>query len=181
MTPVDAVNRWNAQHPWSHNDHFHGWILRNLPARRTAALDVGCGRGGLVELLAHRFESVTGVDPDAEMAALSRERLRTRPSVEIRQEFFLDTTGSYDLITMVASLHHQPLGLALRHAAELLAPGGRLLVVGLAQHGPVPGTSVPVRDPEETFPELRAAAEALLPGARVRRRLWFRHTISWEK
>jgi SAM-dependent methyltransferase len=205
-----ALNRWNDRHPWNHNDHFHGWILRNLPARRTAALDVGCGRGGLVALLADRFESVTGVDPDAEMAALSRERLRLRPSVEIRQESFLDTTGSFDLITMVASLHHLPLEPALRHAAQLLRPGGRLLVVGLAQlgspadkvvdgvslllnpvvgwvkhpraqRGPAPGTNVPIRDPEETFPELRAVVEAVLPGARVRRRLWFRHTISWER
>ena len=21
----------NVRHPWSHNDHFHSWILTNLP------------------------------------------------------------------------------------------------------------------------------------------------------
>ena len=132
---VSALNRWNARHPWSHNDHFHGWILRNLPVRRSAALDAGCGRGALVEKLADHFEQVTGVDPDAEMAAVARERLAGLPGVEVRQQSLLDTTGRYDLVTMVASLHHLPLEPALRHTAELVAPGGRLLVVGLAQLG----------------------------------------------
>ena len=33
---VLSAGRWlasvNACHPWDHNEHFHGWILRNLPA-----------------------------------------------------------------------------------------------------------------------------------------------------
>ena len=28
------LDRVNVRHPWNHNEHFHGWILRNLPARR---------------------------------------------------------------------------------------------------------------------------------------------------
>lgn len=35
------LRRINDRRPWSHNDHFHGWILRRLPARRRRALDVG--------------------------------------------------------------------------------------------------------------------------------------------
>jgi 2-polyprenyl-3-methyl-5-hydroxy-6-metoxy-1,4-benzoquinol methylase len=42
----------NARHPWSHNDHFHGWIVRHLPERRALALDVGCGEGALLDVLA---------------------------------------------------------------------------------------------------------------------------------
>jgi hypothetical protein len=42
-----SARRWlarvNARRPWSHNEHFHGWILRNLSARRRAVVDVGCG------------------------------------------------------------------------------------------------------------------------------------------
>jgi SAM-dependent methyltransferase len=207
---VNALNRWNARHPWSHNDHFHGWILRNLPVRRSAALDAGCGRGALVEKLADHFEQVTGVDPDAEMAAVARERLAGLPGVEVRQQSLLDTTGRYDLVTMVASLHHLPLEPALRHTAELVAPGGRLLVVGLAQLGspadlaldsaslllnplvgfvkhpraaPAPTTAVPgvpIRDPEEDFAEVRSVAERVLPGSRMRRRLFFRYTLRWD-
>ncbi|MDX6374227.1 MAG: hypothetical protein QOD98_3215 [Nocardioidaceae bacterium] len=206
----EALDGWNARHPWSHNDHFHGWILRNLPARRSAALDVGCGRGGLLARLADRFEAVTGVDPNAEMAEAARARFAGTSAVEIRQQSLLETTGSYDLVTMVASLHHLPLEPALRHASGLVAPGGRLLVVGLSQpasltdvavdgasllldpvvgfvkhpradRGPAPAADVPIRDPEETFSEIQEVAERLLPGARVRRRLFYRYTLRWER
>lgn len=50
-----AARRWlarvNARHPWNHNEHFHGWILSNLPARRRAAVDIGCGTGVLAAKL----------------------------------------------------------------------------------------------------------------------------------
>ena len=55
---LDGMRRLNARHPWSHNDYFHSWILANLPDRRRTALDVGCGRGELVSVLAPRFEQV---------------------------------------------------------------------------------------------------------------------------
>jgi SAM-dependent methyltransferase len=38
----------------------------------------------------------------------------------------------FDVITFVASIHHMDLSGALRKALDLLAPGGELLVVGLA-------------------------------------------------
>lgn len=41
-----GMQRLNARHPWSYKDHFHSWILANLPGRCRTALDVGCGQGG---------------------------------------------------------------------------------------------------------------------------------------
>ncbi len=38
---------------------------------------------------------------------------------------------------------------------------------------------MPVRDPRHTVDEVARAARALLPGARVRRRLFFRCTLEW--
>ncbi|WP_328531873.1 hypothetical protein OG984_12435 [Nocardioides sp. NBC_00368] len=35
-TAAKAIAELNARHPWSHNDHFHSWILANLPPRRRA-------------------------------------------------------------------------------------------------------------------------------------------------
>lgn len=200
---VRAFNRVNARHPWSHNEHLHGWVLRQLPTRRRTAIDVGCGRGLLLEQLAGRFEHAVGIDPDAEMVAATRAR-----GLEVRQESLMDATGRYDAVTAIAALHHLPFETALTRARELVAPGGRLLVVGLAQLGsPVdvaydsaslllnplvglvkhprvshePGPSVPVRDPEETYGEVRAVAERVLPGVAFRHRLWFRYTLLWER
>lgn len=207
--PAAALNWWNARHPWSHNDHFHGWLLRNLPDRRTSALDVGSGRGGLLARLAEQFDHVTGIDPDPEMVAVARALVAAEPGVEVRQESLLDTAGHYDVVTAVASLHHLPFEAALSRAKTLVAPGGRLLVVGLARLGspvdvvydgvslllnPLVGLAkhprpfrggpqppgVPVRSPEETYTQVRAVAERVLPGVRVRRRLFFRYTLRWD-
>ena len=40
---------------------------------------------------------------------------------------------------------------------------------------------MPVRGPAATMAEISAAAAARLPGAAVRRRLFFRYTLRWDK
>ncbi|QIG45420.1 class I SAM-dependent methyltransferase [Nocardioides anomalus] len=205
--PAAVLDRLNARHPWSHNDHFHGWVLRHLPERRGSALDVGCGRGGLLARLAGAFDHVSGIDVDAEMVAAARVRV---PRADVRRESLLDARGRHDLVTVVATLHHVPLEDGLRAARDLVAPGGRLLViglartasptdlgvdlassalnplVGLAKHprvergGPRPA-DVPVKDAHESYAEVRAAATRLLPGSRFRHRMWFRYTLAWER
>jgi len=207
---VRRLDAFNQRHPWSHNDHFHGWILRRLPPARRAALDVGCGRGALVEALAGRFERVDGIDRDGEMARLAGERLAANRRVRIRQTPFDQVTGTYDLITMIAVLHHLELEDALAQARSLLAPAGRLLVVGLARPvsrldwawevtsavaNPVVGLirhprperggphqpPFPVLPPDRGYDETRAVARRVLPGVRARRRLFFRYTLAWTK
>lgn len=220
---VLTAGRWlariNARHPWDHNEHFHGWIVRNLPAGRQAAVDVGCGTGVLAGRLAPTFGRVTGIDADEGMAAAATARLADDPRVTIlrcRFDSFAAAAGAgeADLITMVAVLHHLDLGDTLARIPRLLAPGGRLLVVGLAKvdsladaavdvmsaaANPVMGLIkhprpvrpadrqadgqpvMPVRDPSATLAEIAAAASARLPGATVRRRLFFRYTLRWDK
>jgi SAM-dependent methyltransferase len=97
---VLSAERWmarvNARHPWNHNEHFHGWILGNLPARRQAALDVGCGTGVLAAKLASRFARVTGIDADEGMTAGGSARLTGDPGVNImrcRFEAFAETAS----------------------------------------------------------------------------------------
>jgi SAM-dependent methyltransferase len=219
---VAGARRWldsvNARRPWNHNEHFHGWILRNLPARRRAAVDVGCGTGALAGKLALSFARVTGIDADAGMAAAASARVAHDPVVTIRPCRFEDFAaaagdGEADLITMVAALHHLDLDDTLAQIPALLAPGGRLLVVGLAKASSLPDLAVdlisaaanpvmglikhprparpgtpaasqpvmPVRDPATTLAQITAAARAHLPGATIRRRLFFRYTLRWDK
>jgi SAM-dependent methyltransferase len=220
---VLTTGRWlarvNARHPWDHNEHFHGWILRNLPASRQAAVDVGCGTGVLAGRLAPHFARVTGIDADEGMSDAARARLAGDPHVSIlscRFDAFAAAAGEgeVDLITMVAVLHHLDLDDALARIPRLLAPGGRLLVVGLAKvdsladaavdlmssaANPVMGLikhprparpadraadgqpAMPVRDPSETVAGIVDAASARLPGTTIRRRLFFRYTLRWDK
>jgi ubiquinone/menaquinone biosynthesis C-methylase UbiE len=133
-----SLAKINARHPWNHNEHFHGWILRNLPARRRAAIDIGCGKGVLAGKLATHFAHVTGIDRNESMAAAASTRLRDVPQVSVQRCDFADFRptagdGGADLITMVAVLHHLDLDDTLSRIPRLLAPGGRLLVVGLAR------------------------------------------------
>jgi ubiquinone/menaquinone biosynthesis C-methylase UbiE len=220
---VRSVRRWldwvNARHPWSHNEHFHGWILRNLPAGRHAAVDVGCGTGVLAAKLARHFARVTGFDADEVMAAAASARLADNPRVSILHCGFDEfasavADGEADLITMVAVLHHLDLDDTLGKIPRLLTPGGRLLVVGLARPdsladwafeyasalaNPVVGMikhpraarpadrsasgepAVPVKSATTTLAEITAAASARLPGAVIRRRLFWRYILRWDK
>ena len=217
-----SARRWlarvNARHPWNHNEHFHDWILRNLPARRQVAVDVGCGTGVLAGKLAPHFARVTGIDADEGMAATASAHLAGCPQVSIRWCGFAEFAsaaddGGADLITMVAVLHHLDLADTLARIPGLLAPGGRLLVVGLARAdspadlavdlisaaaNPVMGlirhprparptresadgqTLMPIRAPATTLADITAAARTRLPGAAVRRRLFFRYTLRWD-
>jgi SAM-dependent methyltransferase len=219
LSAAQWLNRVNTRHPWNHNEHFHRWILRNLPARRQVAVDVGCGTGVLAGKLASQFARVTGIDADQGMTAAASERLADKPNVSItrcRFDAFAATAdeGAADLITMVAVLHHLDLGEILPQISRLLAPGGRLLVVGLAKvdtptdvvidlasaaANPIVGLIkhprpalpadeaavskpvMPVRDPSMTVAEVAAIASAGLPGTGIRRRLFFRYTLRWDK
>lgn len=208
---VAAMNRANRRHPWSHNDHFHSWILANLPDRRGTAVDVGCGEGLLAEQLAPHVDRVIAVDRDAVMLGRAAARCALVPNVSVSDTALDDLPAGLDLITMVAVLHHLDLEAALTTVRQLLAPGGRFLVVGLTR--PATGTdalwdaasmltnpliglvkhpwpapelpesqvdrAMPIADPGETFDQLRDAAERLLPGAVLRRRLGFRYTLEW--
>lgn len=205
-----GMARLNARHPWSHNDHFHSWILANLPARRRCALDVGCGRGELVAALSTRFAAVRGNDRDEEMRRHATARCSGLANVTVDGGPWSEATSPIDLVTMVAVLHHLDVAAALADVRRLLEPGGRFLAVGLApprsatdhlwdlasavtnpvigyvKH-PWPGADrasepvVPVKDPTMSFAELRGVLTDVMPGASIRHRLGFRHTIAWTK
>ena len=51
----------------------------------------------------------------------------------------------------------------------------------LARHTPDGQPVVPVTDPTTTFAEITAAARTHLPGVTVRRRMFFRYTLRWDK
>jgi methyltransferase family protein len=74
-------------------------------------------------------------------------RLARDPRVTIRRCGFEQVAaaggdGEADLITMMAVLHHLDLDDTLAQIPGLLAPGGRLLVVGLARVNSLPDLAV---------------------------------------
>ena len=192
---------------WNHNTAYHPMIVATAARIDGDVLDIGCGEGLLIERLAEVSRSVTGVDRDegAIRRALVRTAGLTNASV-IEADFmeFDVAPGTYNLVTGVAVLHHLDLESALRRSAQMLRPGGRLLVVGLSANKSVgdyvrsalllpvvrllsivhhEDRSVPVvaMPPAESFAEIRRTAGRVLPGVRLRRALYYRYVLTWTK
>lgn len=118
--------------------------------------------------------------------------------------------GPYDVITCVAAIHHLPFSQALTRFRRHLAPGGSLVIVGLSRaqtpvdhllgvvaipanvamgwlknkgrpsRRPVSMTA-PTRSPDMTFADIVREVRDVLPGARLRRRLFWRYTLVWKQ
>lgn len=188
---------------WNHNTAYHPW-LRNIAAQRPGdVLDVGCGDGLLAQRLAPVSRTVTAIDPDASAVRRAEGRLRPLPGVQVLESAF-DTfdPGSrrFDLITFVASLHHMDTRVALARARDMLNPGGTIAVVGLSanktvrdwfwsalclptvrigswRHNEIQDVGVAVADPRENLDEIRRVAGDILPGAVIRRALYYRYLL----
>ncbi len=115
--------------------------------------------------------------------------------------------ASYDAVTAIASLHHMPLEAAFRRFGELVRPGGTVAILGLYRASmpadyalaaiataanPIAGATnaalgrrtpshptMPVLDTRTTLREIAAAASKHMPGAIIRRRLFFRYSLVW--
>jgi len=213
LQPLRPWLRLVERHPWSHNDIYGRWITGQARRIRTprprSALDIGCGTGNLVVRLAGVLDQVTGLEPDPEASRIAAERSAADPRVRILPVGFDERPdGEWDLITMVAVLHHLPLVETLTAVRSMIKPGGRLVIVGLAREtradalwsiisvllnplmglvlhpradGVMPaGMTAPARDPKETLDEIRDIAGRILPGVRIRRGLFFRYTLVWQ-
>lgn len=118
---------------WNHNIHFHPVVLSAIPDGARSALDVGAGDGMLAADLRHRIADVTAIDVDA--AVLARAAA-VHPDVAWVEGDVLthDFGRTFDVVASVAVIHHFPdLRAGLRRLAALTAPGGVLVIVGLAR------------------------------------------------
>ncbi|MEU8109222.1 class I SAM-dependent methyltransferase [Nonomuraea muscovyensis] len=188
---------------WNHNIHYHPLILGAVPAGARDALDVGCGEGMLARALRRTVPRVVGIDPDPDGIELARSH---GDDVEYVLGDFLAhpfAPESFDMVTAVATLHHLDAAAALDRVRELLRPGGRLVVVGLARGGGPAGLPYelaglvahrwhtltrpywehpsPVAAPAQTYAAMRELARRTLPGARFRRHALWRYSLCWTK
>ncbi|MBM6595882.1 ArsR/SmtB family transcription factor [Microvirga pudoricolor] len=113
-------------------------ILGDRPIRNL--LDLGTGTGRMLQLLAPGASRVVGLDASHAMLSVARANLEKAglSRIELRQgdiyapPFPRDT---FDLVIVHQVLHYlDDPARALREAARLVAPGGRILVVDFAPH-----------------------------------------------
>lgn len=197
------------QNYWNHNTVFHDELVADARRRGGCVLDIGCGDGLLVQRLAPIAQHVVGLDPDVDIILRAQERLTSEANVSLVADDFLtmpipEQAERYATILCVAALHHMDLRSALIQMRQALAPGGRLLIIGLAAdkslkdrlisgmvllpirfmdrlHGGMQDIGVRIAEPKESIGEIRQVAQEVLPGAVVRRRFYYRYSLSWDK
>jgi ubiquinone/menaquinone biosynthesis C-methylase UbiE len=103
-------------------------------------LDLGTGTGRTLELFADRYARGLGIDVNQAMLAYARAKLTQagRNAAQVRHGDIYALTladRQADAIVMHQVLHFlSDPSLAVREAARVLAPGGRLLIVDFAPH-----------------------------------------------
>jgi SAM-dependent methyltransferase len=150
-------------------------LLRALrPPVGGRVLEVGCGRGIALPVLAERLRpaSLVGVDIDPALVAIARRQMRaaeldvTVLEGDIRELPFDD--GSFDLVIDFGTCYHVGGGVsgaraALSEIGRVLRPGGRFIhETPVAQHLAHPARSFRRRLPWTTQPVLLPERRAIL-------------------
>jgi len=123
-------------------DHAVEAEIRTLLLARPfrSLLDLGTGTGRILELFSSEIERGLGVDLNHEMLAFARSRLDHAGirNCSVRQGDIFDLSvprDSFDVVIIHQVLHFlDDGGRAIREAARVLRPQGRLLVVDFAPH-----------------------------------------------
>lgn len=143
-------------------------IVRSRHPR--SALDVGCGRGDLLDRITADHKA--GIEISEAGLALARSRLPGVTLVAADVEAGIPLEGPFDVVTAINVLEHlgDPAA-GLRSLADVQDPGGTLVV-----HLPVIGTASQARlyagsydrDPTHVWRPSAAAARSMVEGAGYR-------------
>lgn len=109
LLPLDRQNtyrdRYRAMRPgWRPSGEQLEALVRSHLTERSHVLDLGCGRGGVVELFWRDVKLAAGLDPD--VPSLAEHRAPGMPVIRGRGEQLPFAGGSFDLIVCLWVLEH---------------------------------------------------------------------------
>jgi len=121
--------RYRAMRPeWRSSGDQLEAIVRGRLTPDSRVLDLGCGRGGVVELFWREIKVAAGLDPDT--ASLTDHRAPGMPVIRGVGESLPFVDQSFDMIVCLWVLEHlkEPLA-TLREVHRVLRPGGHFIFV----------------------------------------------------
>lgn len=130
--------RWDDVRKELFGEGFVATALGALLPEGLSIVDLGCGTGQLLPILATSAARVVGVDREAAMLEVAAVRAAGLPNVEL-QRGLLDAlplpSGGTDLALCGLVLHHvRELAPVFTEVARVLVPGGRWVIVDMVEH-----------------------------------------------
>jgi SAM-dependent methyltransferase len=121
-------DHYRRTHPhWRPATEVYADLVRQLLQPDDQILDLGCGRGGLVEQLVHPLTQMVGIDPD--YSSLQEHRLELPRATAFSQQLPF-ATGSFDLIFCSWLLEHLAYpGQTLQAIRRALRSGGKFVFI----------------------------------------------------
>jgi ubiquinone/menaquinone biosynthesis C-methylase UbiE/DNA-binding transcriptional ArsR family regulator len=133
-----SARQWDRVRDELFGDRFHLAALGAFAGADSVIADLGCGTGQTSAALAPFVARVIAIDGSAAMLNAAKERLQPFDNVDLRRgdlESLPIDDARVDAALLTLVLHHmpEPLG-ALKEAARILKPSGRLIVVDMLPH-----------------------------------------------
>ncbi len=191
---------------WNHNTAYYPWIRKRVSGCGSV-LDAGCGDGSLAFYLGRSVGHTVGIDVDEKCVGRAAASAGGRNTDFICGDFEeYDPRRFFDAVVFSASIHHMDMPRALKRAKALLAPGGKLLIVGLAKPStaadllleaarvlpskalsalhhicPSEELRIPVSYEFPPMDEVRGVIRTELPDAKLRYGLHYRYLLEWTR
>jgi len=122
----------SRQYAYTFDEVLRRYILRALDPLlpKGRALEMGCYKGDMTELIAERYDDLTVIEASAELVASAHVRLGDRARFVHATFETAELSNRFDAIFLVHTLEHldDPVAV-LRRVREWLADAGRLFVV----------------------------------------------------
>ncbi|HUY72961.1 MAG TPA: class I SAM-dependent methyltransferase [Candidatus Dormibacteraeota bacterium] len=141
LLPLSLQNayraRYRAMRPgWRSSGDQLEALVRDRVTADSHVLDLGCGRGGVVELIWRDVKLAAGLDPDS--PSLSEHRAPGMPVIRGVGERLPFADASFDLVVCVWVMEHlkEPETM-LREVRRVLRPGGHFIFLTPNLHNPL--------------------------------------------